>query len=195
MDALAAIQAGLQVPQFKFNTKTGESLTISVYKGYVSLTVWVKGENDPLYRKPLNLEGINLLKQVIEKVLDTSYAPNNKESILFTNWNRETRTETPEAAILIGRDDRGSYYIETQFQHNGNKKIIKFNIMGSPSIKHTSNADVENEWAIRSKSKLSAMHLWLTSYVPIAILLTGAKRKGDYNNNGGNSNTHQSEAF
>ena len=190
MGALEDIRQGLQVPQFKFNTKTGETLNIAVYKGYVGLTVWIQGENHPVYRKSLNIEGISLFTSVLDKVADPSYAPNMKESLLFTVWDTNTKTETPDAAILIGRDERGMYYIEVQFTRNGNKKLIKFNIVGSSTIKHTSTANAEDEWVSRSRSKLNAMRLWFDKYVPLAIIMTGEKRSNDRRggNGGGNNN-------
>lgn len=183
MGALEDIGHGLQVPQFRFNTKTGETLNIAVYKGYVTLSVWAQSENSPIYRKSLNIEGITMFMSILDKIADPSYAPNNKESLLFSTWNNETKTGVPDAALLIGRDERGLYYIETQFNRNGNKKIIKFTVMGSPSIKHTSSANGDDELVGRSTSKLNALRVWFERYVPIALILTGEKRSNNKQQN------------
>lgn len=171
---LEALQKDLNIPSFSFKCKeSGEQLSLSVFNGRAGLTVWPPRESNTrgvVFKQNFTAEAQLLFKRALRKVADD--APGARNSLLFNKWDGDNKKFTPDATVVIGKDDKNIYFIELQFQYNGNNKVLKFDMFASNAVQNSSE---ELGFPEKSRLRLDAIIEYFNTLVPIAQIITGRK--------------------
>lgn len=181
---LEAIQKDLNIPSFSMKCReSGEQLSINVFNGRVGLTVWPPRESNVrgvVFKQSMTPEALMLLKRSFKKVLESNEPI--RDSILFNVWSDSDKKFTPNASVILGKDDKGIYFMEIQFKHNGNNKVLKFDFLASNAVQSSSD---EMGFPERSKLRMEAIIEFLHTIVPIAQIVTSRKISPQGGNRGG----------
>ncbi len=191
---LEALQKDLNIPSFSLKCKdSGEQLSISVFNGRAGLTVWPPRESNTrgvVFKQNFTPEAQLMFKRSLRKVADGT---TSRDSLLFNKWDTEAKKFVPEATVVIGKDEKNIYFIELQFQFNGNNKVLKFEMYASNAVQNSSE---ELGFPEKSRLRLDAIIEYFDTLVPIAQIITGRKfvQKPNGGSNGpagfGNNNSY-----
>jgi hypothetical protein len=178
MGVLEQIQKELNIPSFSFNAKdTGERLSLQVFNGRLGITLWPpekSNQKGPVFRQNFTPAGGVMFKKMMREA--STMAPNTRKTILFSEWDPDTKKSSVKGALVLGRNEKMEFYFEAQFSFNGNNKSVTFNIMASNSI---SDSATEFGFPQRSAAQVDAINDWIDTIVPLAIVITSRKQSFD----------------
>jgi hypothetical protein len=191
---LEALQKDLNIPSFSLKCKdSGEQLSISVFNGRAGLTVWPPRESNTrgvVFKQNFTPEAQLLFKRALRNTADAT--PGTRNSLLFNKWDSEAKKFIPEATIVIGKDDKNIFFIELQFQYNGNNKVLKFDMYASNAVQNSSE---ELGFPEKSRLRLDAIIEYFDTLVPIAQIITGRKFVPKPNSSGGPAGFGQNNSY
>ena len=158
------------------------SLSLGVYQGNVSFTIFVKG-NPPTYKVSLNHLTASLFKRTLRKVVATA-APGKRMSITLRDFDGEQRKWNPTGTMTIGIDDNNVLYLEPSGKGLSERQKFPVRIPGSWDFSNC-------EYTEREIIEICAEAILdiFNQDVPASRALTRVKRKpgqgGGGNRNGG----------
>lgn len=153
---------------FQFNAvdRGPESMTFNVFNGRPGLSIFAGKAR--LFSQSFNLHSLCMLKKELKQVRDGQ--PGTTRTLIFQKWIPEEKKYNTQGSLIIGKDDKNVYYLELQFQNNGNHKSIRFNFRSPAGV--VSSTDDSNP-SISSAIALEAFIMWLTDFVPYLMNVTG----------------------
>lgn len=162
-----------------------ERLSFNVFGGRVGFTIFSGNGSNRLNSQSLGLDAITMLKRDLVAVRDGQ--PGTVRTMVFQKWDMDAKKYNTTGNLIIGKDDKNVYYLEIQFNHNGDHKSLRFNMRAVSSV--TSSTDEPDE-RIKSAIRMDALIMWLEDCVPTMMVLTNRPfTRGGGNNQSSNNNT------
>lgn len=165
-----------------------ERMVLNVYKGRPGFTIFSGNGNARLISKTFNLDALCMFKRDLKMVRDGQ--PGTTRTLIFQKWIPEEKKYNTDSSLIIGKDDKNVYYLEVQFQSNGNHKSIRFNMRAVNSV--TSSTD-ESTPSISSSIRMDATICWVEDHVPFLMNATAEPYQRNNAPGGGSAPTAKQE--
>lgn len=175
--------ADLNYPARRFKCATNnEEIVFSVFGGALSVGVVKAGEWKPFWRQQLPSIRQQVLIQRMRMLINK--APNTKDPITFSRWDKDQKKQLPEWGIEFQKDDKMIYHIIVSWKGNRHDGIVKgpFGISyGNENIEDAEGSQIAFEEFIK----------WMDRSVPIQMQLSNRRREqdGERSSRGGKSQT------
>lgn len=160
------------IQKFQMRAKDGaESLTVTVFGGRLSLSVWPKDARKPTFKYSFTPDATTVLRRCLDQI--RAAQPGTRLPFLIGEWKKGENGDRGKyeinSAIQVGKDDKQMYYFELQFTDEGNRQSIRFDLSMPGSIQL---GDSPLSFPDRSDIRLETLINWIKEYVPAACLAT-----------------------
>lgn len=149
---------------YSLRNKDGDNLNLSAFNGESSITVWKKGDQGKpsLKVKIGTYAAVKMIKKLKELLQVSTEA---RMPLVFSNWNKDSKSYEVDYTICLVKDDKARYYIEI----SGHGTSAKFAISASQPISEGDNT-VTSE--MRSHEGVIELITILDKYIPIADIVS-----------------------